>query len=65
MALRSDGEAVKAAFVSWIRESPRHFGAFLRVSAEEFESADNKLGVLTFQHLSDVSLLRTRILSHV
>jgi RNA polymerase sigma factor (sigma-70 family) len=41
IALKSDDETVKAAFVSWVRESPRHFGEFLRVSAEEFESAEN------------------------
>jgi RNA polymerase sigma factor (sigma-70 family) len=39
--LKSDDEKVKAAFVSWLRESPRHFREYLRVSAEEFECAEN------------------------
>jgi RNA polymerase sigma factor (sigma-70 family) len=41
IALKSDDEAVKAAFVSWVRESPGHFAEFLRVSAEEFEYTEN------------------------
>jgi RNA polymerase sigma factor (sigma-70 family) len=41
IALKTDDEAVKATFVTWIRQSPQHFGAFLRVSAEEFERGEN------------------------
>jgi RNA polymerase sigma factor (sigma-70 family) len=40
VALESDDEAVKAAFVAWVRESPRHFGAFLRASAQAHECAE-------------------------
>src|SRR6202789_2379162 len=40
IALKNDDEAVKAAFVNWVRESPRHFAEFLRISAEEFECAE-------------------------
>lgn len=41
VALKNGDEAVKAGFVSWVRRSPRHFGAFLRASAEEFECVED------------------------
>src|SRR5258708_39093097 len=37
VALKSDDELARAGFVAWARQSPQHFGAFLRISAEEFE----------------------------
>jgi RNA polymerase sigma factor (sigma-70 family) len=46
IALKRDDEAVKAAFVTWVRESPRHFGEFLRVSAQEFEREENSDGAV-------------------
>ena len=41
VALQSDDESVRTGFVTWVRQSPQHFGAFLRISADEFESGAN------------------------
>jgi RNA polymerase sigma-70 factor, ECF subfamily len=59
VALKRDDEAVRASFVTWIRQSPEHFSAFLRVSAEEFESGESA-GVTDSSDLSLVEAVAKR-----
>src|SRR5579863_88605 len=52
-ALKSGDETVRAEFANWVRRSPRHFSAFLRASAEEFECVED------FENVGVTNLIET------